>query len=350
MVINVGVIGAGNIAQSRHLPTYDNDSRTNIRALYDTDHALCRSISSDFDAEPVGDINDLFETVDLVSICTPPSEHCRQTIKGLQNGCHVITEKPMAMSIDEADRMITEAEKSRKQLSVVHNFKFMGAVRRARKIVESGDLGEILRVNAIITKREGQSKTYVEKSQEKGEIGIKFWDESPHMVYLLESFLGEMSLTKAVSQLNQNEDGYKRISATFSSADSGEGTMSFYWDSPITEWWIVVTGSQGVMFIDIYRNILVKFDREENHGPLRVIKVLMSANIQLITGGLASGAKYIYNLLFRGYKIPDAGFSFQIQQMVSSVEAGTPPPVSGQEGKVVLKHMLDIQEEAGISI
>ncbi|ELZ77938.1 dehydrogenase [Haloferax larsenii JCM 13917] len=256
----------------------------------------------------------------------------------------------MAMSSSEAQKMVDTANKEGKMLSVVHNFKFMSEVRKARAMVKNGDIGDVERVNAVLMKREGQSKEYVQRAKSSGDIGIKYWDESPHMIYLVKSFMDDIELSAAEVCENQSNDGYKRIKARFSGNSLSEASISFLWDSPVTEWWIIVTGTEGILFIDIYRNIMVNLSRESEHTAKSVMYVLLDTCQQLLFGTAFSGVKYIKDRFVNGYKIPDAGFSHQIQRFVDAIERGHELPVTGVDGKAVLDHMIEIQEMSDISI
>jgi len=81
--------------------------------------------------------------IDIVDNCTPDDTHCEPTIAAAENGKHVICEKPMAMTADDARRMMQAAEKAGVKNLCCHNYRFLPAVRLARDLIDQGALGKI---------------------------------------------------------------------------------------------------------------------------------------------------------------------------------------------------------------
>lgn len=350
MTLRVGIVGAGNIANSRHIPAYRNVAQAKIGAIYDKDIAKAHRVAEKNDLAAVESYKELLAGSDLVSLCTPPTVHRDQAVRALKNGCHVLSEKPMAMSVEEATDMIDAAENHGRVLSVVHNFRFMRSVQKALHLVKVGDIGEINRTQAFLIKKEGEGKKYVSNAENNGNEGIRFWDEAPHMMYLTRAFIGEMSLVQADATPFTSRAGYRSISAEFEGQNSAKGIVSFIWDSPVSEWWFVIFGADGLLAIDIYRDILLQFDAEREHSAARVISMLGQAVLQASYGGFTAGLRYLVDRFFKGYRIPDAGFSYQIQRVVDAIQSGTKPPVTGTESRAVLEDMYAVSESAGLLI
>lgn len=91
------------------------------------------------------DYRDLLDdpAVDAIVIATPVSTHADFALQALQLGKHVLVEKPMAASSDDAMRLIDEAERQRCVLMVDHTFVYTGAVRRIQELIASNALGTI---------------------------------------------------------------------------------------------------------------------------------------------------------------------------------------------------------------
>ncbi len=84
------------------------------------------------------------EELDLVSVCTWPRGHCEATIAAAENGAKgILCEKPMAVSLDEADRMIEACEKAGAALAIGHAHRFSPQAVQARELVQAGEIGEI---------------------------------------------------------------------------------------------------------------------------------------------------------------------------------------------------------------
>jgi UDP-N-acetyl-2-amino-2-deoxyglucuronate dehydrogenase len=78
-----------------------------------------------------------------VVICTPHDRHLPDTLLALEHGRHVLIEKPIARTLDEADRMIEAARAAGRTLMVAENFRYMPAHRQVRAFIEQGALGDL---------------------------------------------------------------------------------------------------------------------------------------------------------------------------------------------------------------
>jgi predicted dehydrogenase len=84
---------------------------------------------------------------DLASVCTPNDVHCSLTLAALAAGCHVMCEKPMAMTLAQAESMEQARRKSGRLGAVNFSYRNVAAFRFAREIVRSGELGRLHRMN-----------------------------------------------------------------------------------------------------------------------------------------------------------------------------------------------------------
>lgn len=82
-------------------------------------------------------------SIDAVAIATPASTRYELALRALQEGKHVLVEKPQASNTDQVQLLIDLAQKQNLVLMVDHTFVYTGAVRKVRELVDSGSLGEI---------------------------------------------------------------------------------------------------------------------------------------------------------------------------------------------------------------
>jgi predicted dehydrogenase len=88
-------------------------------------------------------------SIDAVVIATPAEQHFELGMAALRAGKHVLIEKPIASTSDEASRLIDEASKRRLTLMVDHTFVYTGAVQKMRELVASGELGQIYYYDSV---------------------------------------------------------------------------------------------------------------------------------------------------------------------------------------------------------
>jgi UDP-N-acetylglucosamine 3-dehydrogenase len=143
--IKIGVIGCGSIAKHRHLPEYETNQHVEIVALCDINQDRVEEAAKLYGASAYTKYEDLLanEEVDAVSVCTPNYLHAPISIAALKAGKHVLCEKPMATSSEEASQMIQASEESGKKLMIAHNQRFVPSHERAKSLIESGEIGKI---------------------------------------------------------------------------------------------------------------------------------------------------------------------------------------------------------------
>lgn len=144
--INVGVIGCGKIAQTRHLPEYAANELCDVVAVYDLNHERAVQIAQQYQAKAFDSIEDLLAvpTLDAVSVCAANHAHAQITIQALKAGKHVLCEKPMAVTPEDCEAMVKAAEESGKYLMIGHNQRLAKAHVKARELVRSGAIGKVL--------------------------------------------------------------------------------------------------------------------------------------------------------------------------------------------------------------
>ncbi len=81
--------------------------------------------------------------IDVIDNCTPDDRHREPSVAALDSGKHVICEKPLAMTVDDARAMVRAADKAGVKTLCCHNYRFLPAVRLARELIEKGALGKI---------------------------------------------------------------------------------------------------------------------------------------------------------------------------------------------------------------
>jgi UDP-N-acetylglucosamine 3-dehydrogenase len=143
--LKIGVIGCGSIAQHRHLPEYQANQNVELVAVCDSNKERALEVAEKYGVLSYTDYQDLLDSgeVDAVSVCTPNYLHAPISIAALKAGIHVLCEKPMATSKEEAEAMIAAAKESGKKLMIGHNQRFVSSHQKARKLIQSGEIGKI---------------------------------------------------------------------------------------------------------------------------------------------------------------------------------------------------------------
>ncbi|MEK3825220.1 Gfo/Idh/MocA family oxidoreductase [Paenibacillus sp. FSL K6-1558] len=149
-MINVAIIGAGAISNA-HISAYMKfPERCRIVVVVDVYMEKAQKRIEEYglhDAVAVADYHELLQNdIDLVSICTPPYTHASIACDFMKAGKHVLVEKPMASSLEEADQMLKAAQDSGTLLSVVAQNRFTTPMMKLKSVLDSRHMGPILHV------------------------------------------------------------------------------------------------------------------------------------------------------------------------------------------------------------
>lgn len=149
MELSVGVIGAGGMG-SRHVRHWSRVPGAKVTAIADLfDVEKARALAAGVEAEAFSTAETMLASgCDVVSICTPTDSHRVLAEQALAAGCHVLCEKPMALSLEDCDAMIAAAEKAGKLLSVGQVVRFFPEYANAKRLVDSGAVGKPAAVRA----------------------------------------------------------------------------------------------------------------------------------------------------------------------------------------------------------
>jgi predicted dehydrogenase len=144
LTLRVGLIGCGTVARRVHLPALAELPEVDVVACASRSRSSAEAAAAEASgAEVVDDWRELIDRVDAVDICSPNAFHRDQAVAAAKAGKHVLVEKPIATTVEEADDMIAAAEASGVVLHVTQNLRFIAPVIAARGVIESGSLGQI---------------------------------------------------------------------------------------------------------------------------------------------------------------------------------------------------------------
>jgi predicted dehydrogenase len=143
--LRVGFIGAGRISDL-HAIEYLQNPRTELVAVCDLNPEIAHARAAAWgisEARVFTDYHDLLalKDIDLVEILTPHHLHCQHTLDAAAAGKHISLQKPMAVSIVEADKMIAATKKAGVIFKVFENFIFYPPVVRAKQLIDAGEIG-----------------------------------------------------------------------------------------------------------------------------------------------------------------------------------------------------------------
>jgi len=194
-VLNLGIIGLGGGA-SQMLPAFARHSRVRVTAAADIDQDQLDKFRTQYEGETFLSAEAICQSpnVDVVYIATPNQFHSEHALIALENKKHVYMEKPMTLTLEEADVMIQAAERNGMQLAVNVKHSFEPRIRKIREMVVSEELGKLRMLNYWYFNDWLYSpRTAEELTPELG--GGVPWRQGPHQFDILRTIAGGLVRT-----------------------------------------------------------------------------------------------------------------------------------------------------------
>ena len=154
----VGIIGCGGIANGKHMPALKNTGRVDMVAFCDIIEERAVKAAQEYgtpDAKVYTDYKELLkdDSIEIVHVCTPNRSHSFITIDALEAGKHVMCEKPMAKTYEEAKAMVEAAKRTGKKLTIGYQNRQKPQSLYVKECCDNGELGEIYYARAIALRR-----------------------------------------------------------------------------------------------------------------------------------------------------------------------------------------------------
>ncbi len=185
--VRMGIIGLGGMGQ-QHVRFVRELPEAELTAVSDIDEKITKEISEKYKVPGFVDSRELLESglVDAVLIATPHYFHPPIGIPAMERGIHCLSEKPIAVSVKEGDRFVEASRKNNVVFGVMHQYRTLPEIRLARKIVESGKLGEIRRTCSVNLWYRSQAyyETASWRGTWSGEGGGVLINQAPHSIDL----------------------------------------------------------------------------------------------------------------------------------------------------------------------
>jgi predicted dehydrogenase len=337
--LRVAVIGAGFIAVKRHLPAWHRlNSRAEVVGLSDLNLEMARETASRFGVSRVyGDADRMLADVrpDVVDICTPPASHAAMAGLGVRWDCHMLIEKPMALSLTDCDSIIRAAEARRLKVCVAHTGLFYEPFIRGRRMVESGAIGEFRGMRIVIS----TPTDYMTASEDHwahklpgGTIG----ETGPHPVYMSLPFIKGVKCVRVEGLKILPQYPWSQFEDYRIDLIGEKAVSSISINYATSQWmvWVEMAGSEGTLLLDLHGRSVVRM-RRNRLRPMPIGLSVLGGGAQLVKEALLSGIKFASGRTLTTHDRLISAFA-------DSLLAGTALPVTAEEGREAVRVMAMI--------
>jgi predicted dehydrogenase len=338
--MNIGIVGCGYVSKV-HLDALRENSNCKIVSLCDLDEKRAKELASSYNVPKVyTDFSQMLqkENLDIVHVLTPPQTHESLSVKAMEAGCNVLVEKPMCVTVEEADNMIKAAKQNNVVLGVVHSFLFNPAIRKALTAVKQKEIGQLLWADTQISihsllkwaDKPGFPTWYQTLP------GGLFGEIIPHGVYVQLAFLGKIK--NAFGYVTEREATsdlvpFSELHVTMEGEKALGGLlMSPRIVSPYTLIMVRLMGTEGMLLIEVPSATLFKIEVGGSSKISSRAMMALKPAFQMISNTASLGVKTMI-----GSVKHHMTHSIIIRGFVESVINKTKPLVTAEEGRDVIK-------------
>lgn len=306
MSVNVAIIGAGDVANLIHVPTWKKLKGVNVVGVYDVDALKSERFAKKFRIIPFTDMDDVLNSdADLIDICTPIHTHYEIAKQILENGKHVLIEKPLAASSNDAKYLVNLSKKKNLSLVVNQNHIYSSAMRGMRELIEK-EFGELLYISIdwFISTYKPNHWTCMP------ETGGLFFELGVHPFYMARYLFGKADEVHCFGRLPSKNEMVGYVNTTIK---RGESLCNIQLLPYIYQPTIKAFGAKGSAVVHVFPNVLVN---EKTKLEKELVSLCM---VSMIKFGLEHAVDFLScsRRVFFGYVKRGANFILNSQSAIN---------------------------------
>jgi 2-alkyl-3-oxoalkanoate reductase len=347
--MRVAIIGSGQIAKI-HVPIILEQPNTMIVGIADRDTSRVIDFAHKFK------INHLYQEAatmideqkpDVVHVLVPPQHHAELSIMAMNKGCHVLVEKPMALTVDDAKKMISAANQNKVCLCVDHNMIFQDTIQSAMAMASKAVAGEVISVEASYLYDTRRYPAILEEGAEYSHWSYRLnggplQDQLPHPASLIMEYIPEI---KEIQWICQNRGilpkAWPDELRVLIKSDIAIGFISISLSERPDTFSLVIKGTKGIIHADLFSNVLTF--QKPSSLPRALARGLtgLDLSLQYLKGSIWNFLKFA-----SGHMDKSNGIGPLIAEFYGTICKGGDTPVSLEKSLRVVDLMSRIWPEA----
>jgi len=317
--LGVGIIGAGGIART-HAQAYSTIPSTALIAVADIVDEKARDLAQKFGVKAwYADYKEMLRQrgLQIVSICTPPWLHKQMVLEAIEAGKHVVCEKPMALSLKEADEMVEAAKRAGLKLAVDFQNRYLPQHQKAKELLDGGLIGRLFQVRCRVgypildaLPPTAPMREWLFNPEKSG--GGVLMDIGSHWIDLTRWFVGSNAKTVSalVGTFSEDIRSVEDNAMILCEFENGvQGLIDVSWTQRGGFWFVELYGLDGTMVCNGPQPIMMY--TEKGSVPPWVRKAWVSPRLEPA----------------------EEPHKWLIREFVEAVKNGKESPVSGEDGR-----------------
>jgi predicted dehydrogenase len=250
----VGIVGCGLISNA-HLDAWSKTAGFTVRGVFDTRHEQAQAQASKFAVKQVYDrLDQLVDDCDIVDVCTPPQSHAAIAEMAIAAKRHLVMEKPVVTHVAEWDRLAQRIAESKTKIAVIHNIKFASSVQTAKRWVDEGAIGDVIRVQREFLTHESSDRMLVGQGHWSHSLpGGRWFETMPHELYLTHWFAGPLELSNVTAVCSPSAPVGAPADEVVVTLAGKQAISTFHFSANCREnrRTLMIQGTKGRIFVDL---------------------------------------------------------------------------------------------------
>lgn len=252
--LSVGLVGCGLISEA-HLRAWAKTPGYQVRGVLDLDRSLADKRAQEFGIDTIfPDLAAAIAACDVIDVCTPPASHAKIAEAVLAAGKHLVIEKPMVTQLADWERMAKLVDHRGQRIAVIHNLKFLPSVRLAKRWVDEGRIGRVIRIQREFLTSATTDRMLVGTGHWSHALpGGRWFETLPHELYLTHWFVGPLELASVTAIRTPSAPSGAPADEVMISLRGADclGTIHFSANCEVNRRTFTLTGTEGHITVDL---------------------------------------------------------------------------------------------------
>ncbi len=337
-IFGFGIIGAGTISDT-HAKAIMAIGKARLIGVYNIHKSKADVLAKKYNCLSYESLEDLVteKKIDIICICTPSGIHLEPALKCIEAGKHCVIEKPLEVTIERCDQIISAAKKAAVKIGVIFPSRFYEVNKQIKRSLDEKRFGDLVLGDAYV--KWHRTAEYYESGQWRGtwkyDGGGALMNQGIHSVDLLQWIMGPIKTVQAIAAniRHKNIEVEDTVVAILKFANGALGTLECSTAAyPGSFKRIEIIGTLGTAIVEENSLIKWRFEKElDADGEIR--EIFSQENTS--AGGVSDPAAISF-----------LGHQKQIEDMIEAVENNSDPAIDGAEGKKSVEIVLAIYESA----
>ena len=273
-MLKIGVIGVGSMGKN-HARVCSELEDVELVGVVDANRTTAKRIAKIFDTEPFFDYKEIIPKIDAAIVATPTSTHYKIAMDLLDEGKHVLVEKPICSSVKEAEELVKKAEEEDLVLAVGHIERHNPAVRFVRNMMDRKEFGEII---SLSSKRVSNLPTRIR------DVGV-ILDFGVHDIDVMRFLVGDIeSVYARAGRFNKDIKYEDHANIVLNFKNGVTGVLEVNWLTPMKVRKLFLTCSKNFVEVDYMRQlVIISSSTFREMDEINLYNVPIQYNIHQIT-------------------------------------------------------------------